>query len=124
MLSEAKSLSLTATVFGSSGLLSKHALPTGYDPRLLQINVTHLLQHTGGWNKELSGDPMFSGLATGASTPWSMAAVFNGSNAIVGGKPASTYQPGIVWNAVRDSLYPPTYSGGLWTFAAQGSSAL
>jgi CubicO group peptidase (beta-lactamase class C family) len=29
------------------------------DPRLAEITVRHLLQHTGGWNREKSGDPMF-----------------------------------------------------------------
>lgn len=29
------------------------------DPRLAQITVRHLLQHTGGWDRARSGDPMF-----------------------------------------------------------------
>src|SRR5439155_13454828 len=29
------------------------------DPRLSEVTVRHLLQHSGGWNREKSGDPMF-----------------------------------------------------------------
>lgn len=29
------------------------------DPRLNQITILHLLQHTAGWDPDLSGDPMF-----------------------------------------------------------------
>lgn len=29
------------------------------EPKLAEITVRHLLQHTGGWNREKSGDPMF-----------------------------------------------------------------
>lgn len=29
------------------------------DPRLAEITIRQLLQHTGGWNREKSGDPMF-----------------------------------------------------------------
>jgi CubicO group peptidase (beta-lactamase class C family) len=29
------------------------------DPRLADITVRHLLQHSGGWNRDKSGDPMF-----------------------------------------------------------------
>jgi N-acyl-D-amino-acid deacylase len=32
---------------------------TKVDPRLATITVRQLLQHTGGWNREKSGDPMF-----------------------------------------------------------------
>jgi N-acyl-D-amino-acid deacylase len=29
------------------------------DPRLARITVRHLLHHTGGWDRDVSGDPMF-----------------------------------------------------------------
>ena len=29
------------------------------DPRLKEITIRQLLQHTGGWNRDVSGDPMF-----------------------------------------------------------------
>ena len=32
---------------------------TTVDPRLAEITVRQLLQHTGGWNRDKSGDPMF-----------------------------------------------------------------
>ncbi|TYB41680.1 serine hydrolase domain-containing protein, partial [Microbispora tritici] len=34
-------------------------LSTAADPRLAAVTVTHLLQHLGGWDSEVSGDPMF-----------------------------------------------------------------
>ena len=34
-------------------------LPTGSDPRWQDITVRHLLQHSGGWQQDLSGDPLF-----------------------------------------------------------------
>ncbi|HUG13591.1 MAG TPA: serine hydrolase domain-containing protein [Thermomicrobiales bacterium] len=59
-------LSATAPVFcsgppgeGSCLLdipLREHAEP---DPRLSQITVRHLLDHTAGWDRDISGDPMF-----------------------------------------------------------------
>lgn len=40
-----------------AGLLG---LSTGADPRLAHVTVLDLLRHTGGWNREISGDPMFA----------------------------------------------------------------
>jgi N-acyl-D-amino-acid deacylase len=39
-------------------------LPTGrsMDPRMKDVTVRHLLQHTGGWNRDKSGDVMFQSL--------------------------------------------------------------
>src|SRR5262249_30274495 len=43
------------------------------DPRLPTITVRQLLQHTGGWDSSLSGDPMFNStaiaLAAGTAPP-------------------------------------------------------
>ncbi len=43
------------------------------DPRLASITVRQLLQHTGGWDRDVSGDPMFKPLeiarATGTPAP-------------------------------------------------------
>lgn len=36
------------------------------DARLSDITVRHLLQHTGGWNRDKSGDPMFMAAAISA----------------------------------------------------------
>ncbi|KAA9376972.1 beta-lactamase family protein [Microbispora cellulosiformans] len=46
-------LSLSAKVAPLLGL------STTADPRLAAVTVTHLLQHLGGWDSEVSGDPMF-----------------------------------------------------------------
>lgn len=50
-------LDLDAKAFGLLDL--KAADGTAVDPRLSEITVRHLLQHTGGWNRDKSGDPMF-----------------------------------------------------------------
>lgn len=47
-------LDLDARAFALLGLKPEKA-----DPRLAEITVRHLLQHTGGWDREKSGDPMF-----------------------------------------------------------------
>jgi hypothetical protein len=43
------------------------------DPRIYEVTVRHLLQHTGGWDREKSFDPMFVPLeaaeAVGAPVP-------------------------------------------------------
>ncbi|MFC4009259.1 serine hydrolase domain-containing protein [Nonomuraea purpurea] len=46
-------LSLGANVASLLGL------PTTADPRLANVTIWRLLQHTGGWNKDISGDPVF-----------------------------------------------------------------
>ena len=40
-----------------AGLLG---LGAGGDPRLANVTVLDLLRHTGGWDREISGDPMFA----------------------------------------------------------------
>ncbi len=35
------------------------ALPADADPRLKAVTIKHLLQHTGGWDRDKSFDPMF-----------------------------------------------------------------
>jgi N-acyl-D-amino-acid deacylase len=41
------------------------------DPRLATITVSHLLEHTGGWDRAMSGDPMFlpTQIASATGTP-------------------------------------------------------
>ena len=43
------------------------------DPRLQEITIRQCLQHTGGWNRDVSGDPMFRSVdiarAVGAPAP-------------------------------------------------------
>jgi N-acyl-D-amino-acid deacylase len=50
-------LSMDAPAFA---ILQIGPLPGGKpDPRLSRITVRHLLHHTGGWDRDKSGDPMF-----------------------------------------------------------------
>lgn len=37
----------------------KFALPEGADPAWSRVTIRHLLQHSGGWNRDKSKDPMF-----------------------------------------------------------------
>lgn len=65
-------LGLDASAFA---LLPNLAPPKGatVDPRLSQITVRHLLQHTGGWDRDAGFDPMFrpaeAAAAVGAPAP-------------------------------------------------------
>lgn len=54
-------LDLDAKAFATLDL--KPADESKIDPRLKDITVRHLLQHTGGWNRDKSGDPMFMAAA-------------------------------------------------------------
>lgn len=60
-LHEAGKIDLHAAVFGPKGILKQFTPLPGKiaDPRLYHITVTHLLQHTGGWNRDTTFDPMF-----------------------------------------------------------------
>ncbi len=40
-------------------VVNRGSLPDGMDPRWKDITVAHLLQHTGGWNRDTAFDPMF-----------------------------------------------------------------
>lgn len=57
-LVEEKKLDLDAPAFALLPHL-KPARPDKPDPRLATITVRQLLQHTGGWDRGVSGDPMF-----------------------------------------------------------------
>jgi N-acyl-D-amino-acid deacylase len=71
-LVEAGRLRLDAPAFALLGDL-KPAPGATVDPRLAQITVRHLLQHSGGWDREASFDPMFRPIeaaqAVGAPSP-------------------------------------------------------
>lgn len=56
-LIEERKLRLEDQVFGADGVLSDF---TFSDKRSLNITVYHLLTHSAGWNREVSGDPMFA----------------------------------------------------------------
>ena len=98
-LHEAGTLDLHAAVFGPKGIL-KQIIPlpgTTVDPRLSQVTVTHLLQHTGGWNRDTTFDPMFmpSAIASamGVPAPASQAAILR----YMIGQPLQA-DPGTVYN--------------------------
>lgn len=52
-------VNLDAKVFGANGILNDAIYQTILDPRDTTITVRNLLQHSGGWNSAVSGDPMF-----------------------------------------------------------------
>jgi CubicO group peptidase (beta-lactamase class C family) len=51
---------LDAKVFGSNGILDDAIYQNILDPLDTTITVRMLLQHSGGWNRSISGDPMFN----------------------------------------------------------------
>lgn len=53
-------LDLDAKVFGPEGILNDEMYQTINDNRYKEITVRMLLHHTGGWNRNISGDPMFN----------------------------------------------------------------
>ncbi|MBS1764223.1 MAG: serine hydrolase [Bacteroidetes bacterium] len=52
-------LNLDAKVFGVNGILNDAIYQNILDPRDTNITVRMLLQHSGGWDRNVSGDPMF-----------------------------------------------------------------
>jgi CubicO group peptidase (beta-lactamase class C family) len=66
-------LQLDSKVFGHDGILNDSIYQDILDPLVRKITVKMLLQHSGGWNSDMSGDPMFDAydIATvmGVSSP-------------------------------------------------------
>jgi len=54
-------LDLDETVFGENGILNDSIYRDYRDPRIEQITVRHLLNHTAGWSR-YAGDPVFNTL--------------------------------------------------------------
>jgi len=54
---------LDDTVFGAKGILNDTMYQDIIDPLVYQITVRELLTHSGGWNRNISGDPMFDAYA-------------------------------------------------------------
>lgn len=52
-------LNLDAKAFGANGILNDSIYQNILDPRDTNITVRMLLHHEGGWNRNVSGDPMF-----------------------------------------------------------------
>lgn len=66
-LYEEGKLDLDARVFGSGGILNDAGYQNIIDPRVNDITVRMLLHHEGGWNSEVSDDPMFSAWAVASA---------------------------------------------------------
>jgi len=60
-LYEEGKLDLDETVFGPDGILNDSVYLSYKDPRVEEISIRHLLNHTAGWSR-YAGDPMFSPL--------------------------------------------------------------
>ena len=60
-LSEDGRLELDDPVFGEQGILNDSIFTNYLDPRVEQITVRHLLNHTAGWSR-YAGDPIFNPL--------------------------------------------------------------
>jgi N-acyl-D-amino-acid deacylase len=72
-LAEAGKLDLNAPAFAVAGFEPKASGSKSPDPRLTSITVRQCLHHTGGWDRDASGDPMFRSVeiskATGVPAP-------------------------------------------------------
>lgn len=72
-LVQEEALGLDDTVFGENGILNTPAYQYMADPAIKSITVRHLLQHTAGWDRNISleGDPMLNavGIAKAMSAP-------------------------------------------------------
>ncbi len=53
-------LNLNDTVFGPNGILNDSIYSTILDARIYNITLENLLNHSGGWDRNISGDPMFN----------------------------------------------------------------
>lgn len=67
-LVEEQRLRLDEPAFALLGLKPVLAAGKSPDPRLHAITVRHLLQHTAGWDRDKSGDPMFRSRAIAEAT--------------------------------------------------------
>ena len=56
-------LNLNDTVFGPNGILNQPAYQDIKDPLVYKITVKNLLCHSGGWDTNISGDPVFNSYA-------------------------------------------------------------
>ena len=62
-LCEQGKLQLEDPVFSLLGIRLNAEKKNGSDPRLAEITVQHLLQHRGGWDRNLSFDAMFKSIS-------------------------------------------------------------
>lgn len=52
-------LHVVSLLFDLSGILPHYEPSCHGDRRLAAVTVKHLLQHSGGWDRETAGDPCF-----------------------------------------------------------------
>jgi N-acyl-D-amino-acid deacylase len=88
-------LSLDQRVFD---ILSYEPLPgESVDPRLATITIRHLLEHSGGWNRDTTFDPMFLPVPIAAATGTSAPATTDSIIRFMMGKPLQ-FNPGSDYN--------------------------
>ena len=58
-LVEQQKLRLDSRVFGPGGILSDSSYGTPTDERMARITIRHLLEHSAGWDRDVSADVMF-----------------------------------------------------------------
>ncbi len=58
-LIEQGKLHLRDTIFGTKGILNDVKYQKAIDSRVYNITLQNLLEHTGGWDRTISGDPFF-----------------------------------------------------------------
>jgi CubicO group peptidase (beta-lactamase class C family) len=62
-LIEKGKLHLNDTIFGAKGILDEVKYQKAIDSRVYNITLQNLLEHTGGWDRFISGDPFFPNFA-------------------------------------------------------------
>ncbi len=62
-LIEQGKLHLNDKIFGTIGILNDVKYQNAIDSRVYNITLRNLLEHTGGWNRYISGDPFFPAFA-------------------------------------------------------------
>lgn len=88
-------LSLDQRVFD---ILSYEPLPgESVDPRLATITIRHLLEHSGGWNRDTTFDPMFLPVSIAAATGTPAPATTDSIIRFMMGKPLQ-FNPGSDYN--------------------------
>src|SRR6185503_9515059 len=79
-------------------ILSYEPLPgESVDPRLATITVRHLLEHSGGWNRDTTFDPMFLPVTIAAATGTPAPATADNIIRYMMGKPLQ-FNPGSAYN--------------------------
>ena len=72
-LIEQGKLHLRDTIFGAKGILNELKYQKALDSRVYTITLQNLLEHTGGWDRFISGDPFFPDYAASIIGVYDMA---------------------------------------------------